>query len=348
MLFAIAFSSPFFLPEFGGTFPYYQQLQLTRLPHFIWSFANFDGVHYLQIARDGYANEFTQAFFPLYPLLLKIIDSQTIRYLLMAGLVISNAFFLIGLIFYFKLVSESYNKKVAYWALVFLLAFPTSFYFGAVYTEGLFFALTMSAFYLAHKNKILWASLVGFFASATRLIGALLAPSLYFTKNIKTKYFIFVIPFGLILYMLFLYINFGNPLFFLSSQEIFGQGRTSSSIILPPQVLYRYIKILVTSSGQPFFNAIFELSVTMFAFAVLIFNFKVIKKEWLIFSLSSLLVPTLTGTLASMPRYVLVAFPIFIVLASIKSSVLKYLIVTFFLLLLFGATTIFTQGYWVA
>lgn len=347
-LFAIAFASPFFLPKFGGTFPYYQQLQLTRLPHFIWSFANFDGVHYLQIARDGYANEFTQAFFPLYPLLLRVIDSQTIRYLLIEGLIISNACFLIGLIFFFKLVSENYDKKIAFWALIFLLTFPTSFYFGAVYTEGLFFALTMAAFYLTHKNRILWASLAGLFASATRLIGVLLAPSLYFTTNIKKKYFVFLIPLGLIFYMLFLYINFGNPLLFLTSQEIFGQGRTSTSIVLPPQVLYRYLKILITSSGLPLFNAVFELLATLFAFLLLLLNLKVLKREWLIFSLSSLLVPALTGTLTSMPRYALVAFPIFITLANLKSNPLKWALAAIFLILLFCTTTLFTQGYWVA
>jgi len=81
---------------------------------------------------------------------------------------------------------------------------------------------------------------------------------------------------------------------------------------------------------------------------LLIIGFKKIKKEWSVFAWLALLLPTLTGTLASMPRYVLVAFPIFIVLAHIKSDVIKVAILSIFVALLVISLALFTRGYWIA
>src|SRR3990170_8020324 len=79
LLFLIAFISPAVIPQFGARFPYYQErLIASGLPHFIWSFGNFDGVHYLGIAQHGYIYQFTQVFFPLYPILIKLFSLITL------------------------------------------------------------------------------------------------------------------------------------------------------------------------------------------------------------------------------------------------------------------------------
>lgn len=348
-IFALAFLSPLFIPNFGATFPYYEDRLIgSGLPHFLWSFGNFDGVHYLGIAKVGYAYQFTQAFFPLYPIIIKLTSLAFFGNLLISALVVSNTLFLVGLVFFFKLIKENFNSKTAYWSIIFLLAFPTSYYFGSVYTEGLFFALITISFYLAQNNKSFLASIFGSFASATRLIGLFLAPGLYLIKNLKNKYFLLLIPLGLILYMVYLKLQFNNPIYFLTSQEIFGQARSTTKVILLPQVYYRYFQIIISASGLPLYNAIFELVCTTFALAVLLFNYKKIKKEWLVFSLLSIITPTLTGTFASMPRYVLLAFPLFIYLAQLKNTTIKIIILILFISSLCVATTLFTQGYWVA
>jgi hypothetical protein len=87
---------------------------------------------------------------------------------------------------------------------------------------------------------------------------------------------------------------------------------------------------------------------TTFALSVLLLNYKKIKKEWLVFSLFSVITPTLTGTFASMPRYVLLAFPIFIYLAQLKNMFIKIIILILFISFLCIATILFSQGYWVA
>lgn len=350
-LFIVAGASPLFINQFGARFPYYQErLVDTKLPHFIWSFGNFDGVHYLGIAQDAYAAQYTQAFFPLYPIVIRAFSWITFDSLLLSALLVSNLAFLASLIIFYKLIDKILSPKIAFWSVLFLLAFPTSFYFGAVYTEGLFFLLIISAFYLAQIGKTWQASTVGALATATRLVGIFLVPSLLFKKNIKSILPLAVVPLGFILYVIFLQWKFNDPFYFLTSQQVFGQERLNAGIVLLPQVIFRYLKILLTTSGLNFANALFELLATLLALIVLIGALKIkkLKPQWLIFSFLAVITPTLTGTLASMPRYILVAFPIYIVAASISSPKIKIALIALSAVILTIATALFTQGYWVA
>lgn len=349
-LFLIAYVAPYIIKDFGARFPYWEEtLVKSRLPQFIWAFGNFDGVHYLRIAQDGYAYQYTQVFFPFYPIFIKLISFVTFGNLLIAGLLISNSAFFIALLIFFKLIKRIYDEKIALWSTIFLLAFPTSFYFGSVYTEGLFFLMIISAFSLAQKNKILLASIVGAFSGATRLVGVFLAVSLL-KKNLKGRNLLplIIVPLGFILYVIYLKVEFNNPLYFLTAQKIFGQERTTSTIVILPQIFWRYLKILATTNGLLLFNAAFELISAVFAIILLIFGTKIIKREWLIFSWLAILTPTLSGTFASMPRYILIAFPIYIVLAHINSDLLKAVVALLFAIILAISTTLFTRGYWVA
>ena len=393
----VAFFSPSFIPTFGATFPYYdERLVSTGFPHLIWSLGNFDGVHYLGIAKEGYAAQFTQAFFPFYPLLIKMISYLTLGNLFVSAVLISNTAFLAGLLVFYKLLKIYFSGKVSFWSIVFLLSFPTSFFFGSVYTEGLFFFLTVGTFYLAEKNKLFLSALTGTAASATRLIGIFLTTafiiasrkpqSIRLGMNAKSDYILtrngsflhasklkktiprtfsprkFIksgknaqellyasaVPLGLVAYMTYLGIKFQDPLYFLTSQSAFGQDRSTQSIVLLPQVIFRYLKILATTGGLTFASALFDLICTALAIGLLIYAIKKVKTPWLIFSFVSIILPTLTGTLASMPRYVLVAFPIFIVLAAIKSTIIKLSIIAAFIIIGAISLALFSQGYWVA
>lgn len=349
-LFLIVLISPQVFPVFGDRFPYWQErLVASGLPHFVWSFGNFDGVHYLGIAKDAYAYQFTQAFFPLYPILIKVGSIFTFGNLLISALLISNVAFLFGLIIFNKLISQVYDQKIAFWSSVFLLTFPTSFFFGSVYTEGLFFLMIISSFYLIEKNKILAASIIGSFASATRLIGLFLTPAFLVSQPKRSILPPLLVPLGFLAYVIYLQLEFNNPLYFLTSQSIFGQERSTTEIVLLPQVFWRYFKILATTNGLPFFNAAFELFSTIFAlFMLSVAYLKRMKISWLVFSLLAIITPTLTGTFTSMPRYILIAFPIYISLALVLSQPLKIIFVAVSTILLIITTMLFAQGYWVA
>ncbi|MDP2632391.1 MAG: mannosyltransferase family protein, partial [Candidatus Curtissbacteria bacterium] len=262
-LFLSAQVSPSLIPKFGDRFPYAaERLANSGLTHFLWAFGNFDGVHYLGIANWAYSDQYTQAFFPLYPVLIRIVSHLTFGNFLISALLISNLAFLAGLIIFKKLVTNFFDTKIALWSCVFLVTFPTSFYFGSVYTESIFFLLIISSFYLLSKNRVVEASIIGAAASATRLAGLFLAPSILFS-TLKQKILpILIIPLGFVAYVVFLKVKFDQPLYFLTSQQIFGNERSTESIILLPQVLYRYVKILLSTTGLLFTSALLEVTAT--------------------------------------------------------------------------------------
>jgi hypothetical protein len=70
--------------------------------------------------------------------------------------------------------------------------------------------------------------------------------------------------------------------------------------------------------------------------------------SYLIFIVPALLLPTLTGTLASMPRYGLIAFPLFYLLGNIKKPYVKIILAGMFGLTLVWALVRFSRGLWLS
>jgi len=359
---------------FQPRFPYSEILLIpSGLPSWIWGFANFDGVHYLTIASTGYSAQYTQVFFPFYPIVIDIFH----RFLpfigpIIIGLVLSNAFFLTTLFVLRRLLKFDYNDQDIRSILLALLAFPTSFFFGSLYTESLFFLLTVLAFYFARKHRFFLSGFIAGISSATRLTGIFLLPALLwewshykklkFNKKIIIELFrcpaLYLTPMGLLSYMAYLQLKFGDALYFWHVQPIFGAERSGQNIILLPQVLWRYMKMLgaqlfppsgVSFSPETFLIVFLEAFFTLSAIGLLIIaHRKKIRTSYLIFSWLTVLLPTLTGTLSSMPRYVLVVFPIYIVLGTINKKYIRYVILTVEIILLIILCTLFTRGHWVS
>ena len=364
--FLVIFLSQKVIP-YLGFFPYSDQLPGFNLLSWVSALANFDGLHYISIARSGYA-QYEQAFFPLYPMLIKFLTPLFFNNQLLTGLIISNVSFFIGI----TILARSY--KDGNWLLIFLLAFPTSFFFGAVYTEGLFFLLLIFALYFLKKEKYLLVVVFSFLASLTRLVGVfLIIPMIFHFINKNKKPIIYYLSsiispiLGLGIYCLYLWQTTGDPLFFLTSQPIFGANRSSHLIILP-HVYWRYFKIFITAAHDSrYFVSLIEFLMFNFVFVVLILDlFKIIKlkiNELMnyelritnynqlglnIFSFANLILPTLTGTFSSIPRYSLFSISFFIYLSQIKNVVIKYSIIGIFLILHILLLGYFTQGYFIS
>ena len=120
----VSYLAPTFIP-YLGFFPYTEILKQSSLPTFIYSFANFDGVHYIRTATIGYS-QYAQAFFPLYPLLIRYASYIFFNNPLIAGLVISYVTFIISiLVFNRYLILVGYKKSQVRWILFFLCLFPS-------------------------------------------------------------------------------------------------------------------------------------------------------------------------------------------------------------------------------
>ncbi|MCX7880959.1 MAG: hypothetical protein N2482_00380 [Patescibacteria group bacterium] len=346
---------------YAGFFPYKKILFSFKLPFFLTFLGNFDGIHYLLIAQRGYENH-EQAFFPLYPLLIKIMTPIFFNNSFLAGFFISNFSFLLGVCFFSLYLKRIGLKKTfIFYFFLFIFFYPTSFYFGTIYTEGLFFLLISLSLYFLEKNRYFFASIFAFFAALTRLVGIfLIIPFIvHFLKfqKIKTKNFIndqikslFVIfspLFGLSAYCLYLSQTTGDPFYFFTSQPAFGANRSTQLIFLP-QVYFRYFKIFLTAAVNfQYFVSIVEFFIFNFVFIILILDlFNNLKLKIFpniqyqisninqlglnLFSLANLLLPTLTGTFSSIPRYSLFSLSFFLYLAKQPSTIIKKIILFLF------------------
>lgn len=132
----------------------------------------YDSEWFLEIARSGYT-EHTSAFFPLYPLLLRIAGPDEIRMALW-GIIISNLAFGAALYLFYKLTEIDYGNKIARLAVWVLAFFPSGAFFSAVYTDSIFLLFMVGTFYFVRKNSWFKAGLMAFFASVTRNPGFLL------------------------------------------------------------------------------------------------------------------------------------------------------------------------------
>jgi hypothetical protein len=229
-------------------------------PAWLWNRANFDGMHYLDIAKKGYSL-YQQAFFPLYPKLITLLAAWFNGRHLVAGWFISLLSSLISLFFFYKLIKLDFKDHIARKSILYLLFFPTAFFFSMVYTESLFFLFIIGSFYFARTKRWWLAGIFGALASATRLPGIFLFVALLVEwwrqqKSIKEKWQpknlaksllpILLVPVGLLFYMRFLSIGYGDSLMFVHVQTFFGAGRSADRIILLYQVFWRYFKMLVT------------------------------------------------------------------------------------------------------
>ena len=319
----------------------------------LWTFANFDGEHYLCISQYGY-RQFENVFFPGYPFLTRFV-ALFLKDHLLSAILISNLCLLVLLFFLYKLFLLDFKKEAVYKGLILFLAFPSSFFLGFVYSESLFLLLVTLSFYFARRNKLFLASFFGGLSSLTRLVGIFTIFSTYLiwkevNKKKKTLFLLSIIvsSFGVILF--FNWKFSGDPFSFLNSQSLVSTNRTTTEIILLPQVIFRYLKIFVTADfSYNYTIALQEFFLTLVFLLVIVKNFKKMRKEYLFYSLFVVILPTLTGTLSSMPRYLLAAFPLYFYGAtSIKSRFLFAIIVIMFMLIQLINTAFFVSGYWVS
>lgn len=315
----------------------------------IKNLANWDGGHFLRIAQNGYQTKYLYAFFPLYPMLISLVQKITGNYLTSAILISMVSAFL-SLHILYRLVSLDFGKNIAQKVIIYLLIFPTSFYLITAYSEGLFLFLTLTTFYFFRKKSFVWATVFAGLTSMVRISGIAVSAGLILAVLTtpgfnKKNWFILLSPWGLILYCIYLLKVTGDPVYFLTAESL--EWRRSLAI---PGFSFWEVLALLSSSGfiTTQFNNFLELLFAIFGLGMVIRSFRFVQKEYAFFGLISILLPLTTSTLTSMPRFLLPIFPIFILLALVKDFRVIFLIQLLSVLLLSAFSILFINGFWVS
>ncbi len=315
---------------------------------FFNSFSNWDGGHYIGIAKFGYSEKFQYAFFPLYPLLIRAVSQITHNFLASSLLINLTATFL-GMNILYKLITIEFDKKIAQKAILLVLFFPTSFYFIASYSEGLFFFLAVAAFYFFRRNKLLLATIFASLCGVTRLAGLAVIFALLIeiglTRRFNRKNWFLLLSFlGFIIYCWFLFQKEGDPFYFLVAET-----HWQRTLVLP---VLGFWDTLINLVKPGFISAnlisFLDLMFTILGLGLTIRAFRFLSPAYIFYSLFSLLLPLLTPSLSSMPRFLLVIFPLFILIAKVKNQYLIFAYQTISLMILSIFTMLFINGYWVS
>ncbi|HEX7291818.1 MAG TPA: mannosyltransferase family protein [Conexibacter sp.] len=113
------------------------------------------------------------AFYPLYPLLMRA-GGWVVGSPLVAGILVSSGCFLVALVLLHRLVALELGEAYARPTVLLVAFFPSALFFSAVYSESLYLLVSVGAFLAARRERWAWAGALGGLAALTRNSGVLL------------------------------------------------------------------------------------------------------------------------------------------------------------------------------
>ncbi|MFQ5987366.1 MAG: glycosyltransferase family 39 protein [Dehalococcoidia bacterium] len=329
----------------------------------VWQ--RFDTIWYTKIAMQGYAKgDGTTVFFPLYPLLTRFVGYVTSGNYLLAGIIVSNLACFLALVYLYKLTELEFDSQVALRTLIYLSLFPTAFFLLGAYTESPFLLFAVSAFYYARRGRWLPASIMGLLAALTKQLGLLLLPPLLYEylagRGFKLRsirwdvLFLLLIPLGTLAFLLFRHFYIGGPL------SVVGTYRTQWAVhaAWPWENIFDSLMAILdtarfpplnpedTFSRRVFYNSLDLACVGLFVFLSFA-SLRRLRLSYSLYMFSVLFVVLLQRfrppyPIPALPRYVLVLFPAFMLLASmVRNRALHWVIWYFSAMLLSLFTAMF-------
>lgn len=304
-----------FLPAQGPGGPFTDNRWLA-----VWG--HWDTRWYVDIAVRGYSAErlpgtaeANYAFFPLYPMAMRLLTHVT-GDAFISGFLISNVALLLGMAWFYRLVCDEHGAEVGRRAVRYLFLFPTAFVFSAVLTESTLLLLSVGAFHSAARRRWWLAGLLGGLSALTRPTGILLCAPLAWIALANgeqgQRLLGRVLPLGLLPAAVAGFAGYnwhltGDPLAFVHVQQAW--GKTLSN---PIGVILRGLE----SPGIPVrVGAIFAVATLALSLALS----PVLGMPYLLMCVLTVLGPLTTGgaALHGVGRYALGAWPLAVGLAKL-------------------------------
>jgi Mannosyltransferase (PIG-V) len=190
------------------------------------TFAQWDSVWFLHIARHGYDLKETAAFFPLYPLLVRGV-SEVLRSDVAAAVLVSLASGTVAVLVLHRLARRAIGDAAAETTVLLVALYPIAFVFTAAYSDGLFLALAAGSFLAAVERRPLLAGVLGGLACGTRLVGLALLPALAVLlwprgrRDLASLAPLLLLPAAVAAYVLYLDHKLGDPWAFVHAQGVY-------------------------------------------------------------------------------------------------------------------------------
>lgn len=203
---------------------------------------------YLSIIQNGYdvqphghdaGDAANWAFFPLFPLLSRLISTLFGIGFIGSALFLSSIVFFGGCVFLFKYCKMFFDEDTSKFIILAISFSPLNLYFSIPYTEALYFFTMIAVIYFCNVGKWLLAGFFGVGLSLTRNLGVMIVfPMLVIAINqiglrslIKINTIpassviagVLLAPFGLFSYMFFLYHHTGDAFAFKNIQIAWGR-----------------------------------------------------------------------------------------------------------------------------
>jgi hypothetical protein len=286
-------------------------------------FSDWDGAHYLTIARSGYPQlespgggfNGTAAFFPLMPLLTRGVHEVTRLSLRASGIAVANLAALGACCVIWVLFREFVGQERATVGVALFAFWPAGFILSMIYSDVLL-VLFAAAFLLMLRREQWWAAFAfGVFAGLARPSGVLLALSgawaAYEAVKLRRSWLPWVAalgpPIGLAAFQIYQWVELGNPVAWYTAQRKgwhngfdFGQTFWSHTFTALHQPTARIDLMISTVAG-------------IVGVALVVWMIRIrCSPPLTIYAGVVLLAAVGSGFGGSIPRYCLDAFPIFL------------------------------------
>lgn len=333
-----------------------------------WKFYDAMNFNFIAFHGYGYNLEWT-AFFPLWPALMHMFawlfgGSEAAVYF--SSLFLTNGIFYLVLVLCYRLLVVDFDTTVSREALFYLAFAPYGIVFFASFSEALFLLLALAMFAVLRLSSSpgrWWlAGLCGYLASLTRSTGiVLLIPyAILLVQHIwpwrhellarwrsvlNAVLPMVLIPAGILTYMLFLWLQFGDPLLFNTKQAEIWQR----SLDWPWTGTVETIMTFVRGTGK-FQRNVLDLSLTLIPVIALIAGWRRLPLHYsafatvmMLFALCYPYVPDFP--LGGGPRYMLIIFPVALLFGLwSKQSHLKMVFSTLSITAFVLVTCLFVRG----
>lgn len=298
------------------------------LSRYLRVFITWDTNHYILLADQGYGvRPFSNAFYPLYPWAIRYLSPLFLGNSVATAWVISNAVSLLIPIYLYRLSCLFWPPAQARKMVLLLLAFPTAFFLSVAYSESLFLALCVMAFYYLFKKNILFACILCFLLPLTR------AQALLFIVPVVTLFLqtamgpkgdwweaskVYLPPVaatgaGIAAYFLFCFWQLGDPFAGIDAQQ-HSIAQNSIANLLRPGLWFIRNFLTLEPTLHDFTTSLIDRSLFVLSLPVLVGVWRTQHRAIAMYAIVTLLVPALAGNFMSYSRHLMLVFPLFMYL----------------------------------